>query len=178
MLFRNYLPLEKGGAQHLNKLHPRMLCAKEGWNWPTGSEEEDFLICQCIFTISKLSPLGKGWGPSFEQTRLHLIKEWFEPSLVEIVPVAPERKIFKICQCILPFRHYLPLENHLWTNLNPLTQGKFEPSLVEICPVVLEKKMKMLKVYNNNDNADDNNSNNKGQIVISKAHLSLWWAKM
>ena len=53
-----------------------MLCAKEGWNWPTGSEEEDFLICQCIFTISKLSPLGKGWGPSFEQTWLHLTKEW------------------------------------------------------------------------------------------------------
>ena len=25
----------------LNPLHPRMLCAKFGWNWPSGSEEED-----------------------------------------------------------------------------------------------------------------------------------------
>ena len=94
-LFRNYFPLEKGGALHLNKLefplpkdalcqvwywlsgsgeedflnssiyfryfviispwkkagpfiwrnlnppHPRMFCAKFGWNWPSGSLEED-----------------------------------------------------------------------------------------------------------------------------------------
>ena len=33
------------------------------------------------------------------------------------------------------------------------------PSLVEIGSVVLEKKMKMLKVYNNNKN--DNDDNNK-----------------
>ena len=26
---------------NLNPLHPRMLCAKIGWNWPSGSEEED-----------------------------------------------------------------------------------------------------------------------------------------
>ena len=26
---------------NLNPLHPRMLCAKFGWNWPSGSEEED-----------------------------------------------------------------------------------------------------------------------------------------
>ena len=27
---------------NLNPLHPRMLCAKFGWNWPSGSGEEDF----------------------------------------------------------------------------------------------------------------------------------------
>ena len=27
-----------------------------------------FIVCQCIFAISLLSPLGKGQGPSFEQT--------------------------------------------------------------------------------------------------------------
>ena len=26
---------------NLNSLHPRMLCAKFGWNWPSGSGEED-----------------------------------------------------------------------------------------------------------------------------------------
>ena len=44
-LFRNDLPLEKGVIIHLNKLvtptHFRMLCAKFGWNWPSGSGEED-----------------------------------------------------------------------------------------------------------------------------------------
>ena len=103
-LFRNYLPLEKGGALHLNKLespspkdalcqvwlkitqwfwrriffmssmyfhyfviispwkragpfiwrnlnplHPRMLCAKFGWNWLSGSGEEDFLVSSMYF---------------------------------------------------------------------------------------------------------------------------------
>ena len=43
-LFRNYLPLEKAGPfiwKNLNPLHPRMLCAQFGWNWPSGSREED-----------------------------------------------------------------------------------------------------------------------------------------
>ena len=31
-------------------------------------EKKDFLIRHCIFAISKLSPLGRGQGPSFEQT--------------------------------------------------------------------------------------------------------------
>ena len=43
-LFHNYLRLEKGVALPLNKLeqtYPRMLYAKFGWNWPSGSGEED-----------------------------------------------------------------------------------------------------------------------------------------
>ena len=27
---------------NLNPLHPRMHCAKFGWNWPSGSGEEDY----------------------------------------------------------------------------------------------------------------------------------------
>ena len=44
LLFRCYLPLERGVALHLNKLeslHPGMLCAKFCWNWPFGSGEEE-----------------------------------------------------------------------------------------------------------------------------------------
>ena len=113
-IFRNYLPLEKGGARHLNKLepftqgcfvpslveigpvvlektlilsmyfryfviispwkragpfiwtnlnplHPRMLCAKFGWNWPSGSGEEDFLISSMYFSLFRYYlPLEKG----------------------------------------------------------------------------------------------------------------------
>ena len=42
--FRNYLPFERGGAfisTNLYPLHPRMLCVKFGWNWLSGSGEED-----------------------------------------------------------------------------------------------------------------------------------------
>ena len=62
-LFRNYLPLEKGRAillNSLNPLHPRTYFAKFGWNWPSGSGEEDFGISSIYFCLLKLSPLEKG----------------------------------------------------------------------------------------------------------------------
>ena len=43
-----------------NPLHPRMLCDRFDWSWTSGSGEEDFLIFQCIFTFSQLSPLWEG----------------------------------------------------------------------------------------------------------------------
>ena len=54
-LFRHYLPLENGGALHLNKLeslHQRMLCAK------------------------------KGQGPSFEQTGNPFTQECIVPAKI------------------------------------------------------------------------------------------------
>ena len=58
----------------------------------------------------------------------------------------------------------------------PFTQGCYAPSLVEIDPLDLEKKMRMWKVYDRNN---DHNNDSCGQILIRKAHLSLWlrWAK-
>ena len=43
-LFPNNVPLEKGWSfiwTNLDPLHQRILCAKFGWNWPSGSGEED-----------------------------------------------------------------------------------------------------------------------------------------
>ena len=40
--FRYYLPMEKGQALHLNKLESTS--PKFGWNWLSGSGEEDFKI--------------------------------------------------------------------------------------------------------------------------------------
>ena len=42
-------PLEKGRALHLNPLYPKMIRAKFGWNWPSGSGEEDFLEFVNVF---------------------------------------------------------------------------------------------------------------------------------
>ena len=44
-VFRNYLPLEKGGALHLNKLEspsPKDALCQVWLKWPSGSGEEDF----------------------------------------------------------------------------------------------------------------------------------------
>ena len=47
----------------------------------------------------------------------------------------------------------------------PFTQGCLASSLVEIGPVFMEKKMKMWKVYDNNNDNDDDNENGQ-QILI------------
>ena len=37
--------------KNLNNLQKRMVCAKFGWNWPSGSGEEDFLIFVNVFSL-------------------------------------------------------------------------------------------------------------------------------
>ena len=52
--FVNIFPWKRAGPfnwTNLNPLHPRMHCAKFGWNWPSGSGEEDFYIFVNIFSI-------------------------------------------------------------------------------------------------------------------------------
>ena len=64
LLFRNYLPLDKGRAlfwTNLNPLHPRMHCAKIVWNWLSGPGEEDFLFSTMYFSLFRnYLPLEKG----------------------------------------------------------------------------------------------------------------------
>ena len=59
---------------------------------PVVLKKKIFKVCQCIFAISLLSHLGKGWGPSFEQTWILITQGCFVPSLVEIGPVVLEKK--------------------------------------------------------------------------------------
>ena len=63
--FRIISPWKRAGPfiwTNLNPLHPRMPCAKFGWNWLSGFGEEVFKFRQCIFSISEFSPFGKGGG--------------------------------------------------------------------------------------------------------------------
>ena len=128
--FCHYLTLEKDVAIHLNKfntLHsftPGCFCAKFGWNWPTGSGEEDFKNSSMYFRYFLIfSPL-KGRGPSLEQSQMSMYFHYF----------------------VIPLEKGGPF---IWANLNiPFVQGYFVPSLVEFDPVVLEKQMKIWKCLN------------------------------
>ena len=64
-------------------------------------------VCQYIFTISLLSPLGKGHDPTFEQTWFPIDQGCFVPSLVEIGLVILKKKFVNI---FLLFRYNLPLK--------------------------------------------------------------------
>ena len=154
---------KKGGALHLNNLESPTtkdaLCQVWLKNGPV--ELLNLSIYLRFFVI--ISPLERV-GPSFEQTWIPYAQGCIVPSLVEIGPVVPEKKIFKISQCISLFRYHLLLGigrglsfEQTWINF---THWCFVPSLVEIGPVVLEKKS--LRQH------DDD-----GQILIRKAHLSL-----
>ena len=57
-------------------------------------EKKIFKTRQCVFAIAYLSPLRKGRDPSFEETRIPFTHGCYVPSLVEINPVVPEKKIF------------------------------------------------------------------------------------
>ena len=85
---------------NLNPLHPKMLCTKIGWNWPSGSGRKDFLILSMYFHYFVIISPWKRAGPSFEQTWIPFTQGYFVPSLFEIGSVVLEKKIFKFCQCI------------------------------------------------------------------------------
>ena len=90
---------------NLNPLHQRMLCAKFGWNWPSGSGEEDFLISSMYmyFRYFVIISPWKRVGP-FIWTNLNPLYpsmlcakfgwNWLSGS---------GKKIFKICQCTCIF---------------------------------------------------------------------------
>ena len=99
MYFHNFViisPLKRVGPfiwTNLNSLHPRMLCAKFGRNWLSGSVDEDFLISSMYFHYFVIISLWKRAGPPFEQTWIPFIQGCFVPSLVEIGKVMLEMKM-------------------------------------------------------------------------------------
>ena len=56
-------------------------------------EKKNFKFLKCIFSISKLSPLGKGRGPSFAPKLNPLHPRMLVPSLVENGSVVLEKKM-------------------------------------------------------------------------------------
>ena len=75
---------------YLNSLHPKMLCAMFGWNWPSGSGEEDFQNSSMylrFFVI--IFPWKKAWPfisinnespsqPSAESAKYALCQVWLK----------------------------------------------------------------------------------------------------
>ena len=89
--------------------------AKFGWNWPSGSIEEDFKT----FTISLLSSLGKMCGPSYILLQRMLCNKFGWNLRTNVV---------------LLFRNYLPLEKSRALHLSKL---KFPSAKDDFCQVWL-----------------------------------------
>ena len=65
-------PLGKGRGHASEQTYPRMLCAKFGWNWSSGSGEEDFLISSIYFCYFVIFYPWKRAGP-FIWTNLYAL---------------------------------------------------------------------------------------------------------
>ena len=98
------------------------------------------LFLKCVNIFSLLSPLGKGHGPSFEQTWLPITQGCFVSSLVEIGPVVLMKKIFKVHQCI----YHLPLENGRGVALH-LNKLESPSSKYALCQVWLKLALWFLR---------------------------------
>ena len=129
MYFRYFItisPWNRAGPffwTNLNPLHPRMLCAKFGWNWLSGSGEEDFLILSMYFRYFIIISPWKRAG-SFIWTNLNPYTQGcFVPSLVENGSVVLEKKIFKSCQLIFIIFQLSPL----WDGRGPSFEHTWIP---------------------------------------------------
>ena len=161
MYFRNFVIISPW--IEINLLYPKMICAKFGWNWPSGSAGGKKLkigLCTfCTFVI--ISP----WKKEGPFIRIPITKKmicakfgWNWPSgsgEEDFVNLSMYYRYFVI---ISPWKR---ARTFIWTNLH--SQGCFVPSLVEIGPVVLEKKKKMWNVCDNNDNEDNDSDNDDEQ---------------
>ena len=108
-----------------------------------------FKICQCIFAISCLSPLGKGCGPSLEQTWIPFTQGWLSPTLVKIGLLIPEKKILNFFNVFFFFRNYLPLQKrmdlHLYKLKSPLPKDALCQVWLQLAQWFLRKRRKCEK---------------------------------
>ena len=71
--------------QNLNPLHPRMLWAKFGWNWPCRSGEEDFLISSRHFwrkVYDNTTTTDKFWSEKLTWVFLWLM--WAKKNVIQL----------------------------------------------------------------------------------------------
>ena len=104
----------------LNPIHQRMLCAKFGWNWSSGSREEDFfLISSMYFSYYVIISPWKRVGP-FIWTKfnaLHL-KNALCQVWLKMVQWFWRRRFFNFVNVFSLFRNYLTLEEGRALHLN------------------------------------------------------------
>ena len=109
---------------NLDPYHPLMLCAKFGWNWLSGSGEEDFLISSMYFRYFIIISPWKRTGPFIWKNLNPLHPRMLGIKFGWNWPCGSGEENFLISSMyfhyfiiISPWKRVGPF---IWTNLNPL----------------------------------------------------------
>ena len=107
---------------NLNPNHARMLFAKFGWNWPSGSWEEDFIILSMYFRyLVIISPWKKGVALHLNKLESPPPKNALCQILLKFVPWFWRREFLNFVKIFSLFGNYLLLEKgvdlHLLENI-------------------------------------------------------------
>ena len=116
---------------NLNLLRSRMLCAKFGWNWPSGSWEEEFKISSMYFCYLVIILLGKGQGPLFEKIESPSPKDGLYQVWLKLAQWF-WRRFFNFVNVFLLFGNNLPLEKGGALHLNKLESPSPKDALCQV----------------------------------------------
>ena len=125
-LFLNYLPLEIGWGTSFEQT---LVFITQECFVPSLVEigpavlEKIFKFRQCIFAISKLSPLGKGQGLHLNKLESPSPKDALCKIWLKLAQWFWRRRFLNLGNVFSLFCNYLPMEkvgSSIWTNLNPL----------------------------------------------------------
>ena len=96
---------------NLNPFHPRMLCAKIGWNWPSGFGEEYFKISDSVFSLFHNNlPLEKGKALHLNKLESPSSKDGLCQVWLKLTQWFWRRRFLNFINVFSLFRNYLPLE--------------------------------------------------------------------
>ena len=138
MFWRRKLHFEKVVTIHLKKnvlhLHQRMLCAKFGWKWLSGSGEEDFYkFSMYLYYFPIISPLRRGWP--FIRTNLNPLHQGIlcaKLDCVEIDQWFRSRRFLKVVNFFLLFPNYIHFRKGVTLHLNKLETPSPRETLYQI----------------------------------------------
>ena len=96
---------------NLNPLHPRMHCAKFGWNWPCGSWKEDFLNFSNVFLLfGNYLPFKKGVGLQLNKLESPSPRDTLCQVWLKMAQWFWRRSFLYFINAFSLYRNYLPLE--------------------------------------------------------------------
>ena len=106
---------------NLNPIHPRILCAKFGWNWPSGSGE-DFSNSSMYFNYFVITylPLVRGLALHLNKLESPLPRNALCQVWLKLAQWFWRRNFQKFVIVFSQFRNYLPLEKGRALHLDKL----------------------------------------------------------